>query len=137
MTPRNNPFGTGHSSSIFSVPHPRNPHFTGRDKLIDNLHQSLTSQDPATRVQAVYGMGGVGKSHLALEYAHRYREHYGLVWWVPAEDAATASTHLAKLAQRLGLRTPGEFTPEAVREALQQELSQRNDWLIVFDNATG
>src|SRR3712207_8434484 len=129
MTPRPASSGSARSSSIFNVPYPRNPHFTGRDRLLDSLHQSLTSEDATARVQAVYGMGGVGKSHLALEYAHRYREHYGLVWWVPAEDAATASTHLAKLAQRLGLRTPGEFTPEAVREALQQELSQRNDWL--------
>ena len=137
MAPRHSPSGTGHSSSIFSVPHPRNPHFTGRDKLIDSLHQALTAEDGATRVQAVYGMGGVGKSHLAAEYAHRYREAYGLVWWVPAEDAATASTHLARLASRLGLRTPGEFTPQAVREALHNELGRRKDWLIVFDNASG
>jgi tetratricopeptide (TPR) repeat protein len=137
MTPRPAPSGSGHSTSIFNVPHPRNPHFTGRDRLLDSLHQSLTAEDPSTRVQAVYGMGGVGKSHLALEYAHRYRDAYELVWWVPAEDAATASAHLAKLANRLGIRTPGEVSPEAVREALHHELNQRSKWLIVFDNASG
>src|SRR3954468_15074054 len=124
-------------ASVFNVPHPRNPNFIGRDRLLDSLHQSLTSQDPAKRVQAVYGMGGVGKSHLALEYAHRHRDEYSIVWWVPAEDPATASLHLAKLANRLGIRTPGELTPEAVREALHRELSSRNDWLLVFDNASG
>jgi tetratricopeptide (TPR) repeat protein len=123
-------------SSIFNVPHARNPNFTGRDRLLDSLHESLRSRDPAKRVQAVYGMGGVGKSHLALEYAHRYRNDYGIVWWVPAEDPATASLHLARLANRLGIRTPGEMNPEAVREALHRELNGRDDWLIVFDNAT-
>ena len=137
MTPSATPSGTGRSSAIFNVPHPQNPNFTGRDRLMDSLHQSLKGGDPATHVQAVYGMGGVGKSHLALEYAHRHRDAYGIVWWVSAEDAATASTQLARLAQRLGLRTPGEFTPDAVREALQHELGRRNDWLIVFDNAAG
>jgi hypothetical protein len=135
MTPRPTHSGTGHSSSIFSVPHPRNPHFTGRDRLLESLHASLTAEDHASRIQAVYGMGGVGKSHLANEYAHRHRDDYGVVWWVSAEDPATASLHLSRLANRLGLKTPGEVSPEAVREALHRELSQRNDWLLIFDNA--
>src|SRR5687768_14353591 len=137
MTARPAPSGTGHTSSIFSVPYAKNPNFTGRDRLLDSLHQSLTSRDPAARVQAVYGMGGVGKSHLALEYAHSHRDDYEIVWWVPAEDPATASLHLSRLANRLGIRTPGEVSPEAVREALNRELSQRSGWLIVFDNASG
>lgn len=135
MATRHSP-SAGGSSSIFNVPFPRNPNFTGRDRLIDSLHQSLTGRDSAARVQAVYGMGGVGKSHLALEYAHRHRDDYGIVWWVPAEDPATASLHLAKLANRLGIRTPGEVNPEAVRDALHRELGGRSDWLIVFDNAS-
>ena len=136
MTARTSPSRIS-ENVIFSVPYPRNPNFTGRDRLLDSLHRSLKSEDAAQRVQAVYGMGGVGKSHLALEYAHRHREDYGIVWWVPSEDPATASLHLAKLANRLGLRTPGEVTPEAVREALRRELSSRSDWLLVFDNASG
>jgi tetratricopeptide (TPR) repeat protein len=124
-------------SLIFSVPHPRNPNFTGRDRLLESVHQSLRSDDVSARVQAIYGMGGVGKSHLALEYAHRYRGEYGIVWWVPSEDPATASLHLARLANRLGLKTPGEPAPDAVREALHRELGSRNDWLLIFDNASG
>lgn len=124
-------------AALFSVPHPRNPNFTGRDRLIDSLHGSLTHKDAASRVQAVYGMGGVGKSHLANEYAHRHRADYGIVWWVPAEDPATASLHLARLANRLGIQTPGQVSPESVREALHHELNSRNAWLIIFDNASG
>jgi tetratricopeptide (TPR) repeat protein len=82
-------------------------------------------------------MGGVGKSHLALEYAHRHRNDFSIVWWVPAEDPATASLHMAKLANRLGIRSPGDTKPEQVRESLLRELNGRSDWLLVFDNATG
>src|SRR5437762_7598282 len=137
MTTRPASARTPDAAAIFNVPHPRNPNFTGRDRLLESLDQSPTSQDPAKRVQAVYGMGGVGKSHLALEYAYRHRDEYATVWWVPSEDPATASLHLAKLANRLGIRTPGELTPEVIREALHRELSSRNDWLLVFDNAPG
>src|SRR5687767_10100902 len=128
--------GAVDAGSAFGLPFPRNPNFTGRDRLLDAMHRSLASQDPAQRVQAVYGMGGVGKTQLALEYAYRHRDQYSIIWWVPAEDPATASLHLAKLAARLGLRlAPGGVTPEDVRAALHRELNRRDDWLIIFDNA--
>jgi len=140
MANRPAPYGTTDSarSAIFNVPHPRNPHFTGRERLLDSLHESLTGDVPMGRVQAVYGMGGVGKTQLALEYAYRHRGDYAIVWWVPAEDPATASLHLAKLANRLGIKlAPGAITPEDVRAALHQELADRSDWLLIFDNADG
>jgi tetratricopeptide (TPR) repeat protein len=121
---------------VFGVPYPRNPNFTGRERLLDSMHQSLTSDNPSARVQAVYGMGGVGKSQLALEYAYRHRDDYAIIWWVPSDDPATASLHLSKLAARLGMRmSSGGLTPEDVRAALHQELKGRSDWLIIFDNA--
>ena len=125
------------TSTIFNVPHPRNPNFTGRDRLLESLHQSLKSSNPANRFQAIYGMGGVGKTHLAVEYAHRRREDYGVVWWIQADDAATATLQLARLAERLGLRKPGQGTPEAACEAVLAELGRRDDWLLVFDNPPG
>ena len=128
---------SGETSTICSVPHPRNPNFTGRDRLMETLHQALNSTDPAHRVQAVYGMGGVGKTHLAAEYANRHRDDYRIVWWVQADDPATASLHLSRLAARMGLRAPGQVTPESVREALHRELARRGDWLLIFDNAPG
>ena len=125
-----------HGTPVFSVLHPRNRNFVGRERLLASLHESLVGDNPMGRVQAVYGMGGVGKSQLALEYAYRHRGDYGIVWWVPAEDAATATLHLAKLAGRLGIRlAPGSVTPEDVRAALHDELNGRTDWLLIFDNA--
>ena len=51
--------------------------------------------------QAVYGLGGVGKSELALHHAHAHRGDYGLVWWITAADAGQVEAGLAGLAGRL------------------------------------
>jgi hypothetical protein len=66
----------------------RNPHFTGRAGLLEQLHQRLHAGEGTLVVQALYGLGGVGKTQLAIEYAHRFAADYDLVWWVNAEQPA-------------------------------------------------
>lgn len=63
----------------------RNPGFTGRDALLAAVREELTVADRAV-VQAFNGMGGVGKTQLALEYAHRHVAAYEVVWWVDSEQ---------------------------------------------------
>ena len=64
----------------------RNPAFTGRDDLLAAVRERLRAGHAAV-VQALYGMGGVGKTQLAAEYAHRFAESYDLTWWIDAEQA--------------------------------------------------
>src|SRR5690606_26496949 len=63
----------------------RNPAFVGRGELLDELSRRLTAGDTHILPQALRGMGGVGKTQLALEYAWRNQDRYDLVWWIPAD----------------------------------------------------
>jgi tetratricopeptide (TPR) repeat protein len=114
---------------------PRNLVFTGRQDLLDRLHASLRPGQAAAVVQpqAVHGLGGVGKTQLALEYAHRYRGDYDLIWWITAEQPAAISGQLAALVRRLGI--PEASDQAETVQALWDELRARDRWLLVFDNA--
>ncbi|HEY0531568.1 MAG TPA: FxSxx-COOH system tetratricopeptide repeat protein, partial [Actinoplanes sp.] len=100
---------------------------------LNRLHDTLTSGRNVA-VQALNGMGGVGKTQLALEYAHRFAGEYDTVWWVPAEQSELIGDHLAGLATMIGAAPAGAATPAAV-EALQAHLRGKQRWLLVFDNA--
>ena len=107
--------------------------FTGRTQELAQLRQELTHGRVA--VVAVRGMGGIGKTQLALEYAHQQRKagRYDLTWWIHAETPLTLTTDLAALAPTLHVQADAdqERTITAVMAALQQ----RDNWLLVFDNA--
>jgi tetratricopeptide (TPR) repeat protein len=85
----------------------------------------------------VRGMGGVGKTQLALEYAFAHAGDFDLVWWLRAEETATLLEDYAALAEPFGLATAGEGDLAAVAEVVHQALGRRDRWLLVFDNATG
>jgi hypothetical protein len=88
---------------IWNVPHRRNPNFTGREELLESLRAALTSDRTAAVTQAISGLGGVGKTQLAVEYAYRHTADYSTVWWVRAEEASTRASDLAGLAVKLGV----------------------------------
>ena len=88
----------------------------------------------AAVVQAFQGMGGVGKTQLAIEYAHRFAGSYGLAWWVNSEQPGLIGDQFAALGAMLGCVEPGAGT-EVVRAAVLGELRERGGWLLIFDNA--
>ncbi len=120
---------------VWNVPHHRNPNFTGRESLLADLRAALTSGQPAALAQAISGLGGVGKTQLAVEYAYRHAAEYDVVWWVRAEEPATLAADYATLAGRLDL--PEKEAPEqrVVVEAVRRWLGQHKGWLLVFDDA--
>ncbi|WP_144126882.1 FxSxx-COOH system tetratricopeptide repeat protein [Catellatospora sichuanensis] len=128
----------GVAPMVFRAP-PRNPRFTGRDDELRRLRARLRDRDDAallpagTRV-AVQGMGGIGKTELAAEYAHRYAAAYDLVWWIDA--TADVTGQLTTLAQHLAVAARGSpaATARAALAALDRGRMYRH-WLIVIDGA--
>ncbi len=122
----------GRVPRIWNVP-PRNPGFTGRDGLLVVVRERLLSDDRAV-VQALHGLGGVGKTQLAMEYAHRFAGGYDIGWWVNAEHAEVIGEQFTDLAAELGCAERGAML-KTVQRAVMTELRDRGRWLLVFDNA--
>jgi Domain of unknown function (DUF4062)/Tetratricopeptide repeat len=120
---------------IWNVPN-RNADFTGRGTILDRLHDGLTGDGTAVVLaRAVYGLGGVGKTQVALEYAHRFKADYHLIWWINAEQPLEITLALAELAGRLGVQfsdNAAEMAASAL-EQLRRDIAGR--WLLIFDNA--
>jgi tetratricopeptide (TPR) repeat protein len=113
----------------------RNPHFTGRSGLLEQLRTRLHAEPGAavTQTGAIHGLGGVGKTELALEFAHRFASDYDIVWWIAAEQPTTITADLAALAEELGIERLADQA-EMVR-LLFGELRGRERWLLAYDNA--
>jgi tetratricopeptide (TPR) repeat protein len=122
---------------------PRIASFTGRADELDRLDAILMKDKPAAVTQAsvgraaVQGMGGVGKTSLAVEYSHRFRGLYAGVCWCPAETRTGLLSALAGLAVTQGAATAEEADVEkAAKAALRRLSEQRATWLLVYDNVT-
>jgi hypothetical protein len=111
----------------------RNPGFTGREELLGAVRDSLTGGDRAV-VQALHGMGGVGKTQIAIEYAHRFAPDYDLIWWISSEQPELIADQFTALAAELRCAQEGASRDE-VRRAVLAALHDRESWLLVFDNA--
>lgn len=122
---------------------PRNKNFTGRESILESLRRDASSrimavlpEDPLP--QALQGMGGVGKTAIAIEYAYRYRSNYDVVWWIPSEQLPLVRSSLAALADKLGLegaQTAGiDGAMAAALDALRRGRPY-DRWLLIFDNA--
>ena len=124
----------GLGPKITNLP-PRNLNFSGRDgqllALHGNLHAGLTAAVLPTA--AIHGLGGVGKTQLVLEYAHRFASDYDVIWWIPAEQPTSAVAALADLAQRLGI--PQAANQDEMVAGLFELLRDQGRWLLVYDNA--
>lgn len=120
---------------VWSVP-TRNASFTGRAALLEKLRDSLSVGSAVVKPLALHGMGGIGKTQVALEYAHRFMADYDLVWWISAQQEELIDGELAEVADQLGIRHGDniEETAGAVREALRRGQPYAR-WLLIFDNA--
>jgi tetratricopeptide (TPR) repeat protein/DNA-binding XRE family transcriptional regulator len=126
-----------HGSRIGDIPIARNPFFTGRKQLLALLHQRLSTARTAalTQAQALYGLGGIGKTQAAAEYAFRYSDEYTHVFWVRAATRETLIADFVTLAERLELPEKDEQDQQQVVAAIKRWLAAHDGWLLILDNA--
>ncbi|GAA3150777.1 hypothetical protein GCM10010486_15620 [Nonomuraea roseoviolacea subsp. carminata] len=119
----------------------RNRYFTGRERELAELRERLAESSTALvgqPPQPVYGMGGIGKTEIAAEYAHRHSAEYDLVWWIRAEQEETIINALVALGRKMAL--PGfraddrDYSARLVLAALAGREPYRH-WLLIYDNA--
>lgn len=131
----------GVRAAVFNAP-ARNARFTGREELLRRLREELKASGGGGTPVALRGGPGLGKTQLAIEYAHRFRGAYDIIWWVAADPPQFVDVRMVELSEELGL--PTQTTMPETNRALRQRLSQterRADgsapphWLLIFDNA--
>ena len=120
---------------LWLLPLPRNPLFTGREDLLSQLRERFLAPGPAatSRILAVCGLAGVGKTQTALEYAYRFAAHYRALLWLEAQSQEHLAGSMRLLVQQLVWPQPVPPEPAAVLAALQHWLLTHRDWLLVLD----
>jgi tetratricopeptide (TPR) repeat protein len=122
---------------LHNLPFAPNPFFTGRDKMLDDLHAALQKKTAAaiTQPQAVHGLGGVGKTQLGIEYAWKYQPDYDVALWAGASSPAELHAKVAGLAAILNLPEAAATQQEVKVQALLDWLRSHQRWLLILDNA--
>jgi TIR domain/AAA ATPase domain len=125
----------GELPAVWNVPFHPNPFFTGRDQLLADLAARLHAADGPVRRVVLTGLGGVGKTSVAVEFVYQRHADYDLVWCVNGEQPTSLLADLAALASKLELAT--DAPQEAQVAALRGWLERHQRWLLVLDNVEG
>jgi TIR domain/NB-ARC domain len=122
---------------IWNVPYPRNLFFTGHEDLLMNLATLLRVDQTAALTQslAISGLGGVGKTQIALEYAYRYRNNYDAVFWTQGETRETLTSSFLTIAELLKLPEKDAKDQNIPVDAVIKWLETHTRWLLILDNS--
>ncbi|KAI1826668.1 acyl transferase/acyl hydrolase/lysophospholipase [Xylaria intraflava] len=118
------------------IPLPRNTYFVGRAETLQRLTQKILTPGDHQRL-ALYGLGGVGKTQVALRIAYEAKDVYGfMVLWLPAASNAAFQQACTEAVKRLSIQTVKDNPDEDPKELLQHYLNsdKAGKWLLVIDN---
>ena len=117
----------------WNVPFRQIPYFIGRTILLEDLHQALVTSKMPIPIEALSGLGGVGKTQIAVEYAYRYRTEYQAVLWVQADSKLGVRSGMVGLASVLNLPEQQEQEQRRMLEAVKLWLEAHTAWLLIID----
>jgi tetratricopeptide (TPR) repeat protein len=122
---------------LWNVPHQRNPFFTGREALLQQIHEALNRDNAValTHPQAISGLGGIGKTQTVIEYAYRYHHDYEAVFWVKADTRQNILSDFVSIAALLSLSGQDGENLETAVSSVMHWLNTHTKWLLIFDNA--
>jgi tetratricopeptide (TPR) repeat protein/DNA-binding XRE family transcriptional regulator len=120
----------------FFVSSHRNRLFTGREKILQELHHELLPGTTAvvSQSRAISGLGGIGKTQIVLEYAYRYRNDYSAILWLQADSREFFFSECVRLAQELALPERNEADQTPIVAAVKRWLKGKTKWLLILDN---
>jgi tetratricopeptide (TPR) repeat protein len=118
---------------VWHVPRLHAAHFGGRDVELRAIREDFLA---GSRIQVIYGLAGVGKTQLAVEYAHGQSAHYDCIWTVRASDRADAAADYLALIAALGLVPPEGADKGQSIEFARHQLSRRDGWILIIDDAS-
>ncbi len=121
---------------LHQIAYPHNPNFTGRSAILDQIEKTLSSGQTTVVTQAIAGLGGVGKTQLALAYCYAHLDDYDLIYWLAADSETNLGDSFRALGQALKLATPADTDQQAIMQRVLRWLGQAEQrWLLVYDNA--
>jgi transcriptional regulator with XRE-family HTH domain len=119
-------------TEVWTVPMPRDMFFTGRDKIFLSLRELFVPGSTTALTQALSGLGGIGKTHTAVEYAYRFHHEYEAVLWLQADSWEALISACMELADELEL--PEQKVADQVVAEVRHWLRKHRHWLLILDN---
>lgn len=117
------------------TPYEENPDFIGRGDVLDEIHLALAPNDDEgskSKTFVLAGLGGMGKTQIAIEYAFRHRDTYQVVLWAHADGEAKLAESYSNFADELGLANNEKLSPEAAKQAVKECLAALGKILLPF-----